>query len=567
LQHIFKLKKELFLVGITLFYIGIVQAQERVENFSFSAYQALNLPDLSTQPISKKQRKIKIAIIDDGFNLNHELIKPFLSKNPSDIPNNHLDDDQNGFIDDTYGWNVSDNGNDIAIIEGLEKDFFHGTMVASIVSTVFLESYDSLAPDFLELVLIKAVSNKESATTYIKDGYKGIAYAMACNVDVICCAWSGGDLTFSEKELLNKAASNGITIIGSAGNHFKKVLNPAADQNVIAVTSIDSNMILIPSSNYGPEIDFVATGDKVRAGHPLADRAYFYGSGSSASVALISGVYGILLSQFPLSTKTQIIDALKFTSKTVNQFNLRTSGKLGAGIPQVKKALEYISDPRSYSHYFNPLLSEGAIFFNPKDTIQSYTIKPSGPFYGLEFQVDSKSRKKIALEVSTNDSTYLVESNNPNYSKKQLVTGNTLTIKNKSKKNKAQIRVSYQTVSIDSSKLYCKEIKYLYAPKDSLGDGSDKFNYTNGCNCRWVIKAPSNKKIKLQVNNMDTQPNVDFLWVFNGKKSLEENLMAKFSGHTIPPIITSSSNEVLLWFLTDDTVTGKGWSVNYSWVD
>jgi len=50
-------------------------------------------------------------------------------------------------------------------------------------------------------------------------------------------------------------------------------------------------------------------------------------------------------------------------------------------------------------------------------------------------------------------------------------------------------------------------------------------------------------------------------------KSLPDNLIAKFSGNNKPPIITSSSNEILLWFISDDTITGKGWEINYSWVD
>lgn len=96
-------------------------------------------------------------------------------------------------------------------------------MVASIVSTVFLESYGSLASEYLELILIKAVSNSD-ITTYIKNGYEGIDYAITQNVDIICCAWSGGEMTASRKEILKKAQLKGITVIGSAGNHFNKVL-------------------------------------------------------------------------------------------------------------------------------------------------------------------------------------------------------------------------------------------------------------------------------------------------------------------------------------------------------
>lgn len=570
LRTIFNIKKESSIIWVALFLLhtGFTHAQERVENFSFLAYQTLELPSISNHLNAKTQRKIKIAVIDDGFNLDHELIKPFLSQNIRDIPNNYLDDDQNGFIDDRYGWNVADNNNDVSVTEGLEKQFYHGTMVASIISTVFLKSYDTLASEYLELIPIKAISNGER-NTYVKDGYKGISYAIDRNVDIICCAWSGGDLTNSQKELLRKAESNGITIIGSAGNHYNKVLFPAADKSVVAVTAIDSNMVLIPSSNFGTEIDFVAHGDQVRAGHPLDNKAYFYGSGTSASVALVAGAFGVVKSQFTNLNKMQIIDALKYTSHTVDQFNLKYVGKIGAGIPQVKKALQYFTDPDSQALSFNSLLTEGTFTFKRKDTIQSYTVKPNGTFYGIDFLVDTKSKKKkdIVLEISTGDSTYLLKGNDPFFSNKHLAWGSTMTIKNATRKNRAPIRVEYNVINIDSSKLYCKDVKYLYTSENDLEDGSGTLNYSNNCDCRWIITAPPNKRIKLQFTSLNTQSNIDFIWIFAGSKSLSENLIAKFSGNNIPPIITSPTNEILLWFLSDGTTTNKGWNLNYSWVD
>lgn len=555
---------------VLLFFLGTIhlQAQERIEHFSFSAYQDLNLPKLSSANSLHKHGKIRIAIVDDGFNLDHELIKPFISIQLSDIPNNYIDDDQNGFVDDSYGWNVADDNNDVAVSEGREEEFYHGTMVASIIATVFLETYDSLASDFLEILPIKAISNSDN-TTYVKYGYEGISYAIASDVDIICCAWSGGgSLTKKQKDILKEAELMGITILGAAGNHFDKTLNPAANKSVIAVTAIDSSNILIPTSNRGIEIDFAARGDQVRAGHPLDERAYFYGSGTSASVALVTGVYGILLSQFPNHSKLQIVDALKYTSKTVDSYNLSLSGKLGAGMPQVDKAIQYLHNPKYQSYQFNSSLSEGVFIFNRKDTIQSYSVKPHGPFYGFEFQVASDSKKKkYILEISTDDSTYLLKESDHSSSMNQLALGNTLTIKNLSQKYKSPIRVTYQAINIDSSNMYCEGTKYLYDTKENLNDGSGVFNYTNKCDCKWVIKAPENKRIKLEVTHIDTQANIDFLWVFQGSKALQENLIAKFSGNNKPPIIVSNTNEVLLWFMSDNNTTGEGWEINYTWVD
>ncbi len=46
-----------------------------------------------------------IAVIDGGIDTNHTYIKPFLWSNEKEIPNNNIDDDHNGYIDDVHGWN------------------------------------------------------------------------------------------------------------------------------------------------------------------------------------------------------------------------------------------------------------------------------------------------------------------------------------------------------------------------------------------------------------------------------------------------------------------------------
>ena len=51
--------------------------------------------------------EIVVAIIDGGCDLSHADLAPNLWKNRQEIPNNGLDDDQNGYIDDFDGWNVA----------------------------------------------------------------------------------------------------------------------------------------------------------------------------------------------------------------------------------------------------------------------------------------------------------------------------------------------------------------------------------------------------------------------------------------------------------------------------
>lgn len=62
------------------------------------AYQFLKSKNL-------KSNTVIVAVIDTGIDTLHEDLKPVLWINKGEIPGNGIDDDNNGYIDDIYGWN------------------------------------------------------------------------------------------------------------------------------------------------------------------------------------------------------------------------------------------------------------------------------------------------------------------------------------------------------------------------------------------------------------------------------------------------------------------------------
>lgn len=71
-----------------------------------------NLRGLSTEKAYKEllkdkkpQKTIIVAVIDSGVDIAHEDLKDVLWTNPKEIPNNGIDDDKNGYVDDINGWN------------------------------------------------------------------------------------------------------------------------------------------------------------------------------------------------------------------------------------------------------------------------------------------------------------------------------------------------------------------------------------------------------------------------------------------------------------------------------
>ena len=82
--------------------------------------------DIATGGLTAQGDTIVVAVIDDGIDRNHEDLKDNLWKNYAEIPNNGIDDDNNGYIDDYLGWNsIEDNDN-------IDNDD-HGTSVSGII--------------------------------------------------------------------------------------------------------------------------------------------------------------------------------------------------------------------------------------------------------------------------------------------------------------------------------------------------------------------------------------------------------------------------------------------------
>ena len=54
---------------------------------------------------NQKGELVIVAVLDSGIDIDHDDLKENIWKNINEIPGNKIDDDNNGFIDDIYGWN------------------------------------------------------------------------------------------------------------------------------------------------------------------------------------------------------------------------------------------------------------------------------------------------------------------------------------------------------------------------------------------------------------------------------------------------------------------------------
>jgi hypothetical protein len=533
-------------------------------------YHAYNMLQLPGRDKFGSLHQIIVAVVDDGFNLEHKSISKYLYHNSAEIPDNGIDDDANGYVDDVTGWDIADNDNSTSIPKGRETFFYHGTMIAGIITTIAERSLGTDAQKYLKILPVKCLSDRAEKANMLS-GYDGIEYAVKQGADIIVCAWSGGRYDEEKyKHIFDEANKKGITIIGSAGNFYSEQVDPPASvSTVYAISSIDSNMIKLPSGNYGRKVDLVACGDQVYAPHPMHDYTYFYGGGSSSANALVSGCAALLKMASYTSTPQQLFRALKNTATPVDSLNRYYAAKLGAGVPNTTAALSYLQTNGNKDVFFNPKKAVGDIIIDHTSKLAYWEISPIGGIKSIAISLKgNKEKLKGKLNIYCKDSLFRsfgIES----FPKTLVVPGGYARVQYTGQKPSSNnpLIVSYSCEPVDSTTLYCKDIKYYRDNEGYITDGSGSADYANNTSCKWQINVPDGKRIKLDFDQFDTEDNVDIVMIFAGNSTLQENLVAQFSGHKLPPVIITAANEILVWFLSDKHNTYQGWRLHYTATD
>ena len=259
--------------------------------------------------ISKGSSTIIVGIIDTGIDPNHEDLVGNIWFNTKEIAANGIDDDLNGFVDDTWGWDFT--GNDNNPLDG----HMHGTHVSGTIGGRSNNGIGVAGINWsVRLMALKGLSDAGSG--FIDGLAKCVYYAANNGADVTSNSWGGSGVSQTLEDAFNYAYTLGVVSVAAAGNNNADVTNftPANIASIIAVSAFDSNDQKASFSNWGSKIDVAAPGVGIVSTIP--NNSYKFASGTSMACPHVSGLCALLLSHFPY-TPDQIRYVLRVTADDI----------------------------------------------------------------------------------------------------------------------------------------------------------------------------------------------------------------------------------------------------------
>ena len=242
-----------------------------------------------------------VAVIDTGVDYDHQDLAGNIWTNDAETPDNGIDDDNNGYIDDYYGVNiVSGTGNG-------DDDNGHGTHVAGIIAARNNNLGTVGIAYNVQIMPVKAAM----ASGYLNqsDIARAILYAHQHGAQVINMSFGGTACSIAVQDALAMAYADCV-LVASAGNDgapnegIGAIPNyPAALSYVLGVMSVDSTGRESGFSNYdtyqfnGVEYELYAPGEYILSTIP--GDGYASWSGTSMAAPVVAAMAALLRSEYP----------------------------------------------------------------------------------------------------------------------------------------------------------------------------------------------------------------------------------------------------------------------------
>ncbi|MFN3301641.1 MAG: endolytic transglycosylase MltG [Patescibacteria group bacterium] len=305
---------------------------------------------------------IVIALLDSGIDIDHPDLKDNIWQNQKEIPNDGIDNDNNGYIDDVYGWDFIENKPDPRpkfypsyTISGIN----HGTVLAGVAAASGQNNQGIIGLAWKTKIMpIRVLNNRGEGT--LENIIKGIEYAIKNKADIINLSFVGPNKSELLTQVIKKAWESNILIIAAAGNNpetegidlnknplYPICLDADLKENIIlgvtATNEFDKKTLF---ANYGNRcVDLAAPGSKIFSTlfhHPFKSefKEYYggYWSGTSVAAPLVSATAALIKSLYPLASNREIRNIILETVDKIDPAENREE-RLGKGRINVYQAV------------------------------------------------------------------------------------------------------------------------------------------------------------------------------------------------------------------------------------
>lgn len=365
-----------------------------ISNDTYSHYQDyLEQIELSKAwGIENSSNEVVVAVIDDGIYINHPDLLANMWRNTKEVVGNGIDDDNNGYVDDVYGWDFVDN------VSEMTARGSHGTMVAGIIGAIRnnSEGITGIAKN-VKLMSVIVCDNVTGCNNEAIS--KGIYYAVDNGADIINLSL-GTTGTIGYTNYLNSAIQyaydNNIVVVVAAGNGDieggngqnlnlipqSSVCNNNGKEIILGVAALN-NLYLDGTkktdwSNYGSNcVNISAPGARIVSTSAPAyvelGNYYAYGNGTSFSAPIVAGVAAMVKSKYPTMKNWEIIDRLIYTSDNIDSSNPSYKGQIGGRV----NAYRALNDPFPEPKLISVSPKQASIGDKVNVKVKNYNIKSS----------------------------------------------------------------------------------------------------------------------------------------------------------------------------------------------
>jgi len=314
----FKFKEDIvFKEFFILFFVFINVCHGSNENWflDFSdEYGGANV--FKAMSVFQEKYYVRVAILEPGFvDVDHDYLKDNIYINSNEIPDNNIDDDGNGYVDDYRSYNSC--LKDGSVLSPTD----HATHVAGTVVSVF--------PN-VEILPISVTANEEGcwdnimASHYPDNLAHGINYAIDAGVDVINISLGFNNTSSELEAALERAYAHNVILVIAAGNDRAKLEGARRKEfpalyardysNIINVASSDLNISMSSFSNYSSDyVHVFAPGSNIYSS--LAGNRFGNMSGTSMAAPVISGVVALVLATNGFSDISYMRERIMRTSR------------------------------------------------------------------------------------------------------------------------------------------------------------------------------------------------------------------------------------------------------------